>query len=354
MNDGEMKQLVIDDVILDFFVFAALSETWREDELIEVLDSIIPDRMFSAYSRYFSDNQFEALKANYREFYELFAETLDAESLTEKMILLKSVFDKKYKEEEISQAHNNPITDDMLLNFKENCLQMANSYTSSHFSVFAIKNRPASGGAPSPIHRIKNVTILSTVVSSLSLSKEDFASYYGDAICHNMGACFLNTILPSIRHKKCSYKSRDKQQFLVDAILDNGINADIVIGDKNKRWNEANKTLLLDSISTASELRFPHMNNQYFILESQLIEFSIDGFKVEFSDVELDELADNCRRDESGRIEYNITNQLFVPFEESELREHLHNIKRKVTIKANIKYRISKECVGAGISITVD
>ena len=80
----------------------------------------------------------------------------------------------------------------------------------------------------------------------------------------------------------------------------------------------------------------------------------MDNFKVEFSDVELDELSKKCRKNESGQIEYNITNQLFVPFDESELKEYLHNIKRKVKIKADIKYRISKECVGAGISITVD
>lgn len=96
------------------------------------------------------------------------------------------------------------------------------------------------------------------------------------------------------------------------------------------------------------------MNNYYFVLDSKLIEFSMSNFKVEFSDVELDELSDNIKKDESGRIEYNITNQLFVPFDESELKEYLHNIKRKVKIIADIKYRISKDCVGAGILITVN
>ena len=54
------------------------------------------------------------------------------------------------------------------------------------------------------------------------------------------------------------------------------------------------------------------------------------------------------------RIPEDLTNQLFVPFDESELKEYLHNISRKVIIKADIEYRITKDCVGAGISITVD
>ena len=147
---------------------------------------------------------------------------------------------------------------------------------------------------------------------------------------------------------------KDKEQYLVDTIAQNAIDVDVVVGDKNKKWNEDDKTLLFNVIQTASELRFPHMNNYYFVLDSKLIEFSMSNFKVEFSDVELDELSDNIKKDESGRIEYNITNQLFVPFDEAELKEYLHNIKRKVKITADIKYRISKDCVGAGISIVVD
>ena len=205
-----------------------------------------------------------------------------------------------------------------------------------------------------PICEKKNIVVFKTIVPSLLFKKEEFASYFVDVIQQNLGVCFLNTILPWIKYEKFSYKNRNKQQYLVDTITQNGINVDTVVGDKNKKWNEDDKTLLFDAIPTAKELRFPRMNNYYFVLDSKLIEFSISNFQVEFSDVELNELSDQIKKDESGQIEYNITNQLFVPFDEAELKEYLHNIKRKVIITADIKYRISKDCVGAGISIVVD
>lgn len=353
MNIKEAKCIIIDSVIFDFFVFTALNAVAREEKLTKIIDILVPSGMFSVYSRYFSNENIKQIKTNYQKFNEVFSNKLDDDSLNANILLLKSVFDKKYKSEEIYNAKSNPITEDMLGDFKEHCLHTATSYASSKFSAFTLNNTVSEVGVSS-IFEKKNVKIFSTVVPALLFKKEEFASYFVDLIQQNIGICFLNTISPWIKHEKFSYKNKNKQQFLVDAISENGINADIVIGDKNKRWNEDNKNLLFDIISSASELQFPHMNNYYFVLDSKYIGFSIENFKVKFSDVKLDEMSEKLRKSESGQIEYNITNQLFIPFEEPELKEYLHNAERKVKITADIKYRISKDCVGAGISIVLN
>ena len=354
MDIKEAKWVIIDTVILDFFVFTALNAVWKEDELKRIIDILIPDGMFSVYSRYFPSENMNAIKTNYQQFNEIFSEKLDDDSLNTNILLLKSVFDKKYKAEEIADAENNPITEDMLDDFNEHCLHTAASYASTQFSIFAFKKVESDDEATPPICEKKNVTIFRTVLPSLLFKKEEFSSFFVDSIQQGMGACFINALFPWIKHEKFSYKNRNKQKYLVDTISENEIDVDIVVGDKNKRWNEDDKTLLFNAIQNANELRFPRMNNFYFVLDSKYIEFSISNFKVEFSDIELDDLADDCRKDESGQLEYNITNHLFVPFEETELKEYLHNIKRKVKITADIKYRALKNCVGAGISIIVD
>lgn len=354
MNLEEAKWMIIDTVILDFFVFTALNAVWEEEELAKIIDVFVPHGIFSVYSRYFPNENMESIKAGYQQFNEIFSKKMDDDSLNANILLLKSVFDKKYKTEEIADAANTPITENMLGDFKEQCLHTVTSYATSQFSCFAFNSDTADKENPFPVCEKNNVTVFETVVPSLLFKKEEFSSYFVDSIQQNLGVCFLNTISKWLKRENFSYKNRSKQQYLVDTIAQNGIDVDIVVGDKNKKWNENDKTLLFNVIQTAAELRFPHMNNYYFVLDSKLIEFSMSNFKVEFSDVELDELSDNIKKDESGRIEYNITNQLFVPFDESELKEYLHNIKRKVKITADIKYRISKNCVGAGISITVN
>ena len=354
MDLKEAKWMIIDTVILDFFMFTALNAVWKEEELAKIVDILIPKGTFSVYNRYFPNENMESIKTTYQQFNEIFSEKLDDDSLNANLLLLKSVFDKKYKAEEIAEAESNPITEGMLGDFKEHCIHTAALYANSQFSAFSLKNDLSDEKDIPPICKKKNIVVFKTIVPSLLFKKEEFASYFVDVILQNLGVCFLNTILPWIKYEKFSYKNRNKQQYLVDTITQNGINVDTVVGDKNKKWNEDDKTLLFDAIPTAKELRFPRMNNYYFVLDSKLIEFSISNFQVEFSDVELNELSDQIKKDESGQIEYNITNQLFVPFDEAELKEYLHNIKRKVIITADIKYRISKDCVGAGISIVVD
>lgn len=348
------KRLVIDTVILDFFMFTAINAAWKEEELSKIVDALIPDGMFSVYSRYFPSENNDTIKKFYQQFNEIFSDKLDEDTLNANILLLKSVFDKKYKTEEIAEAANNPITEEMLGDFKEHCMQTVTSYAASQFSSFTFNNDTSDDEESPRIRKKNNVTILKSVVPSFLFKKEEYSSYFVDSIQQNMGACFLNTILPWIKHKVFSYKDRNKQQYLVETITQNGISFDTVVGEKNKKWNEDNKTLLFNVIQTASELRFPRMNNFYFVFDSKLVEFSMSNFKVEFADVELDELSDDIRKDESGQIEYNITNQLFVPFDEPELKEYLHNISRKVIITADIEYRITKDCIGAGISITVD
>lgn len=354
MDLKEAKWMIIDTVILDFFIFTALNAVWKEEELAKIVDILVPKGTFSVYNRYFPNENMESIKTTYQQFNEIFSEKLDDDSLNANLLLLKSVFDKKYKAEEIAEAESNPITEGMLGDFKEHCIHTAALYADSQFSAFSLKNDLSDEKDIPPICEKKNIVVFKTIVPSLLFKKEEFASYFVDVIQQNLGVCFLNTILPWIKYEKFSYKNRNKQKYLVDAITQNGINVDTVVGDKNKKWNEDDKTLLFDAIPTAKELRFPRMNNYYFVFDSKLIEFSISNFQVEFSDVELNELSDQIKKDESGQIEYNITNQLFVPFDEAELKEYLHNIKRKVIITADIKYRISKDCVGAGISIVVD
>lgn len=354
MDIKGVKRLVIDTVILDFFMFTAINAVWKEEELSKVVDVLIPDGMFSVYSQYFPSKNNETIKKFYQQFNEIFSDKLDEDTLNANILLLKSVFDKKYKAEEIAEAASNPITEEMLGDFKEYCMQTVTSYAASQFSSFTFNNDISDNEETSRIRKKKNVTVLKTVAPSFLFKKEEFSSYFVDLIQQNLGACFLNTIFPWIKHKKFSYTNRNKQQYLVDIITQNGINVDTVVGDKNKKWNENDDTLLFNVIQNASELRFPRMNNYYFVLDSKLIEFSMSNFKIEFSDVELDELSNNIRKDESGQIEYNITNQLFVPFDEAELKGYLHNINRKVIITADIKYRITKDCVGAGISTFVD
>ena len=50
---------------------------------------------------------------------------------------------------------------------------------------------------------------------------------------------------------------------------------------------------------------------------------------------------------------YNVTNDIYIPFEKAELTEHVHRIKKKAKIYVEISYKIDG-IVGVGILIEQD
>ena len=58
-----------------------------------------------------------------------------------------------------------------------------------------------------------------------------------------------------------------------------------------------------------------------------------------------------CRTNEKGEIEFNVTNDIYIPFERDELIEHVHRIRKKVFLYATVHYRLDSDNIGAGIEI---
>lgn len=354
MEAGKAKWMIMDTVIQDFFFYTALCKSWEEDILADAVNNIISeisDGVFVVYSRYFSDDNMKYIKDGFQEFNEIFSSRLDDASLEDRILLLKSVLDEKYKEEELSDSSKNAITQEMLDTFERKCTASVKDIVQRDFSTFAFKEQTYNE-QHNQITEKKNIPIVQSSVSAFLLGKNGFDSYFLPFIRQQIVTFFIETIRPHVKYKEFSYKDRNKQQYLVDNIKT--LNIDTVIGDKNKRWNEEDKTLLYNVISDVKELKYPKMNNYYFVIDSKLIEFSIDNVKVTFSDVELDAVSNECQIDDSGKILFNVVNNYFIPFEESELKEYLHNTRRIVTILADIKYRFSKDIVGAGLKIVSD
>lgn len=354
MEEGIAKTVIMDSTVQDFFFYTALCKSWEEDILADAVNNIISeisDGVFVVYSRYFSDDNMKYINDGFQEFNEIFSSRLDDTSLEDRVLWLKRVLDEKYKEEELSDSSKNAITQEMLDTFERKCTASVEDIVQRDFSTFAF-NEQTDDEQHIQITEKMSIPIVQSSVYAFLLGKNGFDSYFLPFIRQQIEKCFIEIIRPHTKYKEFSYKDRNKQQYLVDNIKT--LNIDTVIGDKNKRWNEEDKTLLYNVISNAKELKYPKMNNYYFVIDSKLIEFSIDNVKVTFSDVDLDAVSNKCQKDDSGKILFNVVNNFFIPFEESELKEYLHNTKRIVTILADIKYRISKDIVGAGIKIVSD
>ena len=64
-----------------------------------------------------------------------------------------------------------------------------------------------------------------------------------------------------------------------------------------------------------------------------------------------DYLAEKCKEDKDGSIKFNVTNDIYLPFTKSEIEEYITNTEKKVLVYGDVRIRLGREKVGAGIQI---
>lgn len=355
MDFENAKYIVMDIVIQDFFIYTSLNKSWEgfDDNLLSsVVPIMIPKGIFSVYSRYFPNKEYKYIKKEYQQFNKLFLIELDDELLMKQILFAQDVFDKIYKDEVLSESRENAITEILLADLKEKSLNKVNSVIIKELTHFNFK--PHDSETPvTKADKINRTAIFTDMVISPLWDKEQFENYLSNSIHSNIIAFFLNKIFKNLNFQKISFKERNKQATLINNFNSLHINGDILIGNRDRRWNEDDKSLLNDFTSKMINIEYPGINNYYFILDSNLIEFEFNNIRVEYSDLTWNEMLEYCHTDERGKISFNVTNELYIPFEKTELEEYMHNAKRKITIYADIKYRLRKSKVGAGIKIVL-
>lgn len=350
MEENKAKWMIIDNAVTDFFIFSAISKFWEREFLTKIVETLFPGGMFSIYSRYFSDKEGQSLIEAYNVYNDLFGSKLKESQVKERISVLKNVFDERYKQEELADGIKNAITAEDIEVLKNTATNIVNSVIETSFAHFSLQQ---SKKESNPLQCKEHIAIFVANIPYLLVERKEFESYFAKYIEENMITLFLNTIFGAISFQEISYNNKNKQSTLINMVRALAQPCDVIIGDCGRYWNEADKTLLVSFTSQMKHVNYPNGYNRYFILDSQSIEFAFSNIRVEFEDVPWEDILDKCQQ-EKDRIAYNVTNNLYIPFGKDELKEHIHNIEKRMVIYADVSFRLSSNKVGAGIEIVLE
>lgn len=352
LEEGIVKYVISNTVVEDFIVFSSITQFWNKEDVKKILQNIIDGSVFSIYNRYFEKNHVEYFETHYKKFIEMISEDVDDEEIQEKKNLLKDVLDEMYREEKIQESLVNAITPEKIAVFSQKLKEETELLVDKIIKPFNFQDEKDFDNLD--ICKKDNILISASIVPYFILKNDKIEQYMTKNLFSNIVTCFLNRIFEKIECHKVSYDDENKQQKLIDVTKNLHINPNVVIANRENFWNEEDKTLLKRFTSNMTRIEYPYGFNYYFILDSNLIEFSIDNLRIECEDLEWEEIKSSCREDEKGQLYFNVTNDFYIPFEKSEIEEYTSKTKKKVLIYADIKYRLHKEKVGAGIEITFD
>lgn len=158
-----------------------------------------------------------------------------------------------------------------------------------------------------------------------------------------------NKHLESIVHIKGKAMSNKQRTFKIFKYLWN--NTDTYIGNRDVFWGESDKDQLNEFVKGMVKITYPDGNNNFYIINHKLVHCSFSDFEIRLEDFTQQEIEEMCKTNVRGEIEFNVTNDIYIPFERDELIKHIHRIRKKVFLYANIHYRLDSDNIGAGIEI---
>lgn len=350
MEELKAKWIQMEYIIDDFLVLSAINKFWDKASLMRIIRHIAGGSMFSLFNRYYSSGRQKYIEELDEEFCKYFASGEKMERDVYKYESLQDVCNACYKEELLKTAQENELKDDDIRGFTDASRKYIEEYTAHVFSHFAFRSTTDKSG----IIELKEIPIIS-ITSPNSLYQEDeLSSQIKDCYCSGLIRSFLCAIRKGIEFEKMPYKSKNKQSRLIELVKSAGIQGAVVIGNREEFWEEENQELLLAYTKDMHRIEHPEGYNHYFILDDQLIEFSCDNVNITFENLNEEEIARRCRKNSDGTILYNVTNDLYIPFDESELTSFVHRTWKKVKVSVDISYRLASPIVGAGIEISMD
>ena len=344
--EDEAKCVIIDTVINDFFVFTALKSHWNNEMIANIIKALIGDSTFLLYTHYFSDNKnFDVLFNQYNSLF--FNEENDSSS-QQYSELLKDVLNVKYKHEEIESGKKNVITDDTRTQFENNIRDTFETILNENSYLFEEKIQNDIEYVEKRIC-LSELNLPSSIINNSKLDKY-ISSFIHTAIIN----AYIYAIRPALSINKKNINDRTLQETLIASIKNMCISGDTFIGNRDVFWGEQDKHLLDKFTKDMKHVKYPDGYNNFYIINHSLVHCVISDFEIEFNDLSQKEIEQMCKKTDDGKLEFNVTNDIYIPFEQDELNEHVHRIRKKIRLYATIKSHLKSDKVGAGIHVIFD
>lgn len=323
------------DVVEDFLIYSALNKYWNRRNLAVVIDTIAVGGMFRFYDRYFRDGVMTK-SATLEDFRKNFLNEAQDRDLKEMLVVLKDIFDERYRDEIIREGVDNAITPEKIVMFTAKIRTVFEEFVAKELSTFNCDSNTKG-------YQRRRVPLLTMTVPYELFADDKVDSMISSAIYSATVHRFLGLIAQYLKVQSVKYEAKDKQETLINMVKSLNITPDTVVGNRETFWEGEDKNALNKFTEGMRRIIFSDGNNVYAIFDSSLIHFSFSDVEILCEDLDSAEMEDHCRKEADGSACFNVTNDIYIPFGDEELTEHIHRTRKKVTISAMATYKIEQK-----------
>lgn len=341
MPKEQAKLLLIGNIIEKFVIFNILHKNWTIDLLIKDIQGIIEHKEFSAYDT-FAGSKKEATRKDYKSFVKLFfTEIITEQESQEKVDMLESAIAIIYKDSELTEKKKSRFSinyDEITIKMKEYSLPKLKE-TISHFS-----------NKPKEILQIQ-IPLLNLITENSFLTDSEIEGRIFDLINTYFVRSIINLTYQHLKMKDVKFDDKSMLDALFNAIESVGFIPNTIIGYRNWFFGESKAEDFKQFEKDKIKIQSNGCKNVIITIQSERFYFNIKQLNIKITKLSLDECSEKIKQDEVGNYQYNVTNDIYLPFKKNELIQYLADSKCRILVDADVEYGFSDEIIGAGIFI---
>ena len=340
-KNGVVKTIRLEPTINECLFFISIAKYHDEEKLATCFRLITENQVQTLIMDYYSDNcAFEDRFVLFNK--RMFNRDIAKEDRTVKEIksLVRGALAREYKIELNEQAKGQPINDQMIQDFKEQLI-MCFTEQKKKFEVFDHETDNV---------RTRNKQIRLPFIDYYDLTNE-VNEYYKEKISEIIVDSFFECFYSNINTRKINYKSKDKQDTLIN--LSQKIYPDTFIGNRETFWEEDDKDKLMRFTENMYKIDNPNSYNELYLLNSQRIYFTIRNVSFDICDCSVDDFYRLGVEKQGDVFLYSrLANIMKIPYSKEELLSHLKQTRKRLVMSFDVCSAVKEETAGCGIIIS--
>ncbi|WP_319403246.1 hypothetical protein [uncultured Anaeromusa sp.] len=343
-ENNVVKHPIMDNTIDEYLLFFLLTVENDWGFLSQGLVNIIQDRYFEFYQRY-SGPRKKATEKSLETFFTLFPiNNISSKNVTEIINRFTNILENLYKKDKLKKTKLDKLNSSNLTDAENNFQQILTKKLE-----FILE--PLSKTSSSQIVQGDQIQSFENYTCAITdhYVEHDIVEYF----TYHFINLIKNILLNKLTIKTLSEKDNNMLEIFLKLFNDSDINLNTMIGYRDCFFDRSNFEKFSSLCENLKQIKSGFVNNYVIAIDSSLFYFKIQKVTLSINNLSHEEILEMATKLPDGNYSYNITNDIYFTYSESELVEFLTYARKMINVKVDYEYGFhnSTDKIGVGIII---
>lgn len=341
MPEDSAKYLVMDSCVDLFLIMSTMYLEKHIDFLKKRLEPIILGNSFLFVNQYTGIKGRE-LKEEYTRFVKnFFGKEISEDEATNDIIRFESVLYELYRLEELKEGREKAISHEKLYAIKKQLKESIEHLIYNDISIFS--NQTSEEETKEDIFEFT----ISTYTDFIESNSESDASIIRSAFIRYILRMFMRE--KQVINKEINFRNKNILTEFFNLVENAPYELNTLIGYRDWFYGYEGESRFKEIENSSNKINIPELSNIVVYIAGGRFSIEIIDVDVHIEELDTKSFMAKLKRDDEGKYLYNITNDIYLPFGELELKELIELTRKQIIVKIPYRYSFAGKSIGVAI-----